>query len=494
MKHEEIARRYSRRSGFRLVNYRQVALPVFRVFLRVLMQEQKKLSPIQEYVMRAIRNGLASPGEIAGVLGLEEKIVRTSLQMLMHSDDVIMGHGSDGRKHQLFLTGKGSKTLEMALITVPEEVNIWMDVDGLTHRMSFLGDRAIKPAKVKELDLLEIPPYPRRKPRIEDLKVDELQRALRERYPDWRERYILAILEVERVDRMFRDDSMTLVYKAIDGNEVQVGIVVDSRLSEEHEQAFRGSNQASHLKIVPDALEDFQAEIKEVVGEEILAHMTPGEDASRIRMELESAEREVFDLTRRLEETQSHSERGEMENQIDQAVSKHSKLQAAYASHSTRMVEVFEHPNYLEDALTNSRERLMIISPWIRARVVNERFIRTIKTALDRGVDIYIGYGIGDEGGRESNWDREAIKKLEGLATSNEHFHFQYFGDTHAKVLVCDNRWVITTSFNWLSFAGDPNMAFRDERGIFSSSPTVIAQLLASYLPRFAPAEKNPEA
>ena len=40
----------------------------------------------------------------------------------------------------------------------------------------------------------------------------------------------------------------------------------------------------------------------------------------------------------------------------------------------------------------------MIISPWIRAQVVNQDFLRKLKDTLKRGVKVYIGYGIAEKG------------------------------------------------------------------------------------------------
>ena len=50
-------------------------------------------------------------------------------------------------------------------------------------------------------------------------------------------------------------------------------------------------------------------------------------------------------------------------------------------------------------------------------------------------------------------------------------FHMTRLGDTHAKVLVCDSHFSIITSFNWLSFRGDEQLEFRDERGYYVGLP-----------------------
>ncbi|MBD0394663.1 MAG: hypothetical protein ICV52_12615, partial [Microcoleus sp. C1-bin4] len=58
-------------------------------------------------------------------------------------------------------------------------------------------------------------------------------------------------------------------------------------------------------------------------------------------------------------------------------------------------------------------------------------------------------------------------------------------GDTHAKILISDVKFAVTTSFNWLSFKGDRDRTFRDERGTLVSDPQKIDELFDSYRSRF---------
>ena len=58
-------------------------------------------------------------------------------------------------------------------------------------------------------------------------------------------------------------------------------------------------------------------------------------------------------------------------------------------------------------------------------------------------------------------------------------------GNTHAKVLIKDRDFAAITSFNWLSFAGDPNRTFRDEQGILLRRPELVEQKFSELEPRF---------
>jgi hypothetical protein len=63
------------------------------------------------------------------------------------------------------------------------------------------------------------------------------------------------------------------------------------------------------------------------------------------------------------------------------------------------------------------------------------------------------------------------------------------FGDTHAKILVCDSRFSIITSFNWLSFRGDEQLDFRDERGYYVGLQPNVDEVFESYRKRFSDPE-----
>jgi hypothetical protein len=41
----------------------------------------------------------------------------------------------------------------------------------------------------------------------------------------------------------------------------------------------------------------------------------------------------------------------------------------------------------------------------------------------------------------------------------------------------CRGAIVVVTSFNWLSFKGDPQMPFRDERGMLVTIPETVEEI-----------------
>jgi len=66
---EQIAQRHEYRTGYRLVDYAEVALPVYFLTVRASTLAHKRISPIEEFVLKAVDIGLQTAGDVAAFLG-----------------------------------------------------------------------------------------------------------------------------------------------------------------------------------------------------------------------------------------------------------------------------------------------------------------------------------------------------------------------------------------------------------------------------------------
>ena len=128
------------------------------------------------------------------------------------------------------------------------------------------------------------------------------------------------------------------------------------------------------------------------------------------------------------------------------------------------MIHTLDHRNYLQQSL-KAKDRLLIVSPWITKYVVNDEFLKKLEELLKDNVKVHIIYGIKERFGQSQN-DPVAIDKLRKLSDIFDNFVFKRVDNTHAKNLVCDDQFAIVSSFNFLSFRGDPKLTYRDEVGI----------------------------
>ncbi|MHC5721195.1 MAG: phospholipase D-like domain-containing protein, partial [Nostoc sp.] len=100
-------------------------------------------------------------------------------------------------------------------------------------------------------------------------------------------------------------------------------------------------------------------------------------------------------------------------------------------------------------------------------------------------MQIFIGYGLGEKDEKRSSADIQAEKNLQKLASQySKTFTLKRLGDTHAKILISDTKFAVATSFNWLSFKGERDRTFRDERGTLVSDSHKIDELFDKLLKR----------
>jgi hypothetical protein len=484
---EEVARRYARRPGFRLVNFMEVGLPLWRLNIRCMTLAHRPVTPLQEFTLKSLDAGLKSIEQVSAFLGLHETLGTATIATLV-KDELLLPTAAPSSEDVLFVVSpKGKRVLEEAERILAEPRIYPLQFDGLTRK--FIPPSHVplyRPKELRDQGIMEIPPFPADPPKVDDLSLGEVSGIVSSlASPTEIKRDLLAIEAIEgRKERLFQR-AVALVYEALGGLEVQVAFAIDGRLSEEHERAFATAEGARKLGIIQalraEAAEDVA---KEVLGEELVRRSSDAPEVQALRQVSETLRVSIDEAQRRLSSAEQPSERDAALNQLQEAREKLTTAESALAEIPVRPLEVYEHPPLLREAFESANERVMVISPWIRAAVVDKAFLSRLEDTLKRGVSVFVGYGSGDD---EKAFDRDkrAEKELMSLSTRHENFHLARFGDTHAKVLVVDEKFLVVSSFNWLSFKGDPERPFRDERGILVAIPETIQQVFESFVQRF---------
>lgn len=480
---DHIAQRYRMREGFRLVDYDDVALPVYRLTLDVLLHVKKPISPVDEFVLKALDAGLESATDIAAFLGLESSIIDDALRSLVESDDVYLAAPPGERSQRLMLTEKGRNTRAMLQTVVPEERTIQIDFDGITRRPIPLAWLS-KSRDLRDEGIREVPSF-RPRPELDDVRLKDAQAAIRATVQGRESNYeILAIRSIEKRELLFQR-AVILIYRGELGfdDAFQVGFVIDGRLSSEHETAFAGVDGVHRLGI-PNQIWANDEKLDELEGEIPQAPAIGQHEVEVLQNQAATAEVELHEAVEKVRKAETTAEEAAAKAEINKLQARVAELEAAMEKIDIRPVEVYEHPKLLKKALNDCKKRLMVISPWIKASVVNREFVGPLERALKRNVEVYIGYGLGED---DDAWpaDQRAEKELQQLAAKFKNFKFQRLGDTHAKVLICDDRFAVVTSFNWLSFRGDAKRTFRDERGTYVGIPIKVEEQWQSVVQRF---------
>ncbi len=483
---EQIAVRYSVRPGYRLVDYMEVALPVYRLNLAAFTVVHKPMPPIEDFILRTIGSGIKDPNEIADFLGLHTSVVEGALTCLIQSDDVVVNQLRGAIQGSVDLTEKGKQTLETSVMIRPQEESIVIEFDGLLRRPIWYGRlQLLSPKQCKEEGVREIQTFQPR-PEIDDIKLVELSDYVANTFEKKDiKKIILNVRSVER-RQLFYLRSTGLLYKAVSDDQLMMAFAVDGRLSIEHENAFAQLSGLQKMRIVDEVQprEGRESEVRRKTLENLGITEKDLEPVREIQREIESTKEELL-KEEVINASVTKPEEVQIRGKIEAARLKLSFSEAKIAEFSVRPLPVYEHPPILEKALSEAKERLLIISPWIRAKVVDKDFVRRIEELLQNRVTVYIGYGLGpDYKGNQA--DNKVIYNLKKLSEKHKDlFLFKEFGDTHAKVLIQDDKYFVITSFNWLSFRGDPKRTFREEWGTYVGEKKVVERYFEELRERF---------
>lgn len=488
MNTEEVARRLSSsRAGFTLIGYQEVGLPYWQLSLECVILNRKEVPALAEFAMRAMASGLPTVEDISGFLGLEESIVASVLAPLFQDDFI---HLSSERDGCFELTQSGERLLRTCEFVVPEETVFTLDYDGWTRRLVDLGNvTKDTPGNLKKRGIWALPAFPADPPNADDITVAEV-RALVSGVLEKRQKGTVVGAEVLSIEglhdkrRIFYRQAIALLFKSVQSSDVQVAFAVDGRLSQAHEDAFTEAAGLKKLGVL-EALKESSTDSASLgLDADLLSIAVEGPEVIELARSARLSKRDVLRRQEALGARGADPVIAEAEiAALDEAKEKLDTIEAKLTQYPVRMLEVYEHPDILQEALAEAQERLLIISPWIKSAVVSDDFIASLESCLARGVSVAIGYGINSRKPAEGS-DTNALRRLEALAGKHENLVVAALGDTHSKVLVLDRRYVVITSFNWLSFRGDASKPFRDERGVLVVIPDEIDNTYDSLMKR----------
>ena len=124
------------------------------------------------------------------------------------------------------------------------------------------------------------------------------------------------------------------------------------------------------------------------------------------------------------------------------------------------VVGVEDHRKLFLDTIDNAKENIIVYSGWLTSFSVNKEFQNKLKSALQRGVNFYLGFGYESSRDQDNNLNKkiiaDAVRDLRELQQwsanikSKGKLYLLKFPN-HKKILSCDYKYVVIGSFNWLS-------------------------------------------
>ena len=429
------------RPGLDLVTIIDAAVPVASLKVRVLAQERKAFPLLDEFVLRMAHAGVDSEPELAAVLGLDEDSIASAIADQYAADTIRPRH--EGGRRLIQLTPKGLEAVAELSAVRPVRADLDLQFDRLVwHVRPYERRRLVSRQEAEDEGLLLLPVGRSAEIGADDVPVSAINTLLTSQGEE-----ALEILEVQKVTpvrgRRYQHAKL-LVFSDTRGTDVQLAVVVNGETSSEHELSLAKAGGAANLGIhidTPSARPELDHELEQA--------RVPAPDVTRLRLEAAAG------LVAAVPQL------------VPKAVAQRAKSAADELDRiEVRSVEMFEHAELLQEALTAARHRILIISPWIKNRVVTTDFASKLRDRLKRKVKIDIAYGY-----EEDLPDEHALRRLTRLAADHpDLFTLTWLRNTHAKILIFDDRW-ISTSFNWLSFQGRKDRTYRMEEGTLVRNP-----------------------
>jgi len=452
---EQLIRQLPIRPGYRVADYVHVGMPVYRITARLFTQVQKKVATIDEFLLRLIRIGVQRTPEISEFLGLDQTFIDDALSQLL-VDDLLTLHSGTDRHQRLSLTEKGIRALDAAETLIPEERTYVIDYDALLRRIVLLRkEQLLSGFQIRKMGCKQIRPLLKRPLDASDLSIPDLQKAIQAILSQRdAQRFVLAVNELYR-KRLHFLPAIAVVYRSLDGVEIQVAFIVDGQPSPEHDEAFARLDGVHLLGIDSDLARNAGDSV--IVGEVL-------KEAANLPKEPNFARFQKAEGSASLAESQDpgpyHHLSNEQNNDLKQT--------------GIALLSVHDHRALLDYALRFGKHRLAIVCPFLHESVVTEVFERQLEALLRKGVRVNIGYGMPDHENRPpSKAHVNVIQKLENIARRFRQLRVAKV-DSHAKLLLVDATFFVIGSFNWLSFHGDPDRPFRDEQSVLVSIPNMI--------------------
>lgn len=453
---EEHIRQLPVRPGYRVADYAQVGLPVYRITARLFTQVLKKIATIDEFLLRLIRMGVQQTPDISEFLGLEQGFIDDAFSQLL-IDDLLTLHSGSDRRQRLSLTDKGVRALDAAETLVPEEKTYVIEYDGLLRRIVLLRREQLWSGfQIRKMGYKQIRPLLKRPLDAADLSIPDLQKAVQATLSQRNaQRVVLAVNELFR-KRLYFLPAIAVVYRSLDGVDIQVAFIVDGRPSVEHDEAFARLDGIHLLGIDSDLSK---------IGHETIVVNDVLKEAEDQRKNQEGAvSRTVASVHRSPAETPEPSPYRHLSNEQNNDLEQR----------GIALLSVHDHRPLLDHALSFAKHRLCIVCPFLHESVVTEAFEHQMDLLLRRAVRICLGYGMPDHESRSpSKTHLSVLQKLENTARRSRHLRLAKL-DSHAKILLLDTTFFVIGSFNWLSFHGDPDRPFRDEQSVLVSIPNMI--------------------
>ncbi len=445
------------------------------------MLKKKDIGIIEEFLLKFYKINIFDEEKISKILGIDLFLINNSIANLFFQNLIKMN-----QDNRISLTKKGEEALKEAKTIQPEQVTVNFLMNGLTGELTHSTRKLFTGNEVRKKNLCAIKPL-LNKPTLEEFEFNKINKVLKEKQKEFPDDSLagdlITINELEKCYLSYRKRSM-LIFMHENDAEADLEIKIFDGMDRENEL------ENIILRMEKDGIKQIPFDRKDTLdvinNEEVsITTINPSlmEEAlfntKKLTLNKQLSEQLTQQLHKKeiqLNENDLDSESKITDTQVIRGLNEKIALLEAEKDNINRYIETYEHRKILEDSFEKAEKLVLIISPWIRFGAFDYIIQNKIRKALKRKIKVIIGYGISpDDVGHTG-----AVNILEKMRKepNGENLILIKLANTHEKVLLVDTKYVVITSFNWLSFKGDPKLGFRQETGLYTiDSKTIQANI-----------------
>lgn len=219
--------------GHELISFGEVAIPFFELKISAEVLDHKPINPFDEFVLRAVSAGVTEVPTMEQLLGLDSRVLETTLVSLVTSDLL----RNTGEAEEVSLTETGQEALDTASQVQVRPAAIRVVFDPLLEEVlepfgDFLQPKELAQAGIKEARIPAL-----RVPDVHRLDISEVSRVIRKMGGEREQaRDILALRSMRRF-RVYRP-AIAMVYRAKGTSDLLMDVSFEDRVSERHSRAL----------------------------------------------------------------------------------------------------------------------------------------------------------------------------------------------------------------------------------------------------------------
>lgn len=436
---------------------RQFCYSVLQTSVQLTVSETRKLTVLEEFILRAAIELNPSPTqeELATVLGLDNVFITNTVESLQ-----ILKVLELNSEMQIIVTSLGQKFYQNGRLPQEEEKTkrLYAICNSLTQIIEFKKNK-LETKGLEFKDINEFINYENSNLTFSDLSLEEVQKITKD------SELGLHVPEQGNFVTSFQFDSTSeQVWQKI-----SLFVIYDAS---ENKVILQAQYKGKRLVNVSDWLNQLLDEGKFDLNS--LCDLSDEEIKSQCEQILQYKNEEV--------EARIDKIRQQAIVNLKNKQQEFSDIQNGTAV----LLRGKEITQEFENSVDSASHEILIFSPWISKKVVNEQFIRKLKRLAKKGVWILIGYGIADS---EENEDRkipeDVLTKLGKVFTPEEipAVQIHWLGNSHAKEVVIDRKVHLNLSNNMLSCRADWRLW--DEAGYKVTIPEQVQEAHDFYIRRF---------